>query len=441
MLPVFTTYFNSEQYGLIDITNTLVLLLVPIISLNITEGVFRFLIGKKNIKEKKILVSSCNLIILFSIVVYLFIIPLFLNNTKLEEYSIFISFILIVELIFLYLNNIARGTNSILLFSLMGILRAFSFGLFGIILVVVYHYSLNGYFSAIIISYIFPIIILLFRLNKIIIDVKFNTKVLKKVILYTLPLIPNMLSWWIMNLSDRLIIISILGYSSAGIYAVAYKFPNLFKMIYTIFNKAWQISAVENFNKEDNIKYYSKIFEYLSIITIFFGITFSFILKKIVFIMTGSEFHVSWNYIPFLIMGIIFSIFSSFYGSNYVASKKTLGAFITSFFGAIVNLFINFILIPIIGIQAASFSTMVAFFTMWMLRVINTKKILPLKVSWAKLSSNIIMVFISLLANYINNYSFIIQLITLNIFVILNRKNLVNIFKKIISIIKNYKNK
>ena len=55
---------------------------------------------------------------------------------------------------------------------------------------------------------------------------------------YSLPLIPNKISWTIINLSDRLVIINTIGSSAAGLYAVAYKFPTLMDTVYGFFYQA-----------------------------------------------------------------------------------------------------------------------------------------------------------------------------------------------------------
>ena len=65
----------------------------------------------------------------------------------------------------------------------------------------------------------------------------------RELLQYSLPLIPNGVSWWIVNAADRMIIAALLGVTANGIYAVAYKFPQIFTAIYSFFGLSWTESA------------------------------------------------------------------------------------------------------------------------------------------------------------------------------------------------------
>ena len=53
---------------------------------------------------------------------------------------------------------------------------------------------------------------------------------------YSIPLVPNGISWWIVNVSDRTIITAIIGTAANGIYAVSNKFPTILSSLLGIFN-------------------------------------------------------------------------------------------------------------------------------------------------------------------------------------------------------------
>ncbi|WP_349393294.1 lipopolysaccharide biosynthesis protein, partial [Clostridium perfringens] len=76
---------------------------------------------------------------------------------------------------------------------------------------------------------------------------------------FSLPLIPNSISWWIINVSDRYMVKIFNGYSELGIYSVANKIPQILNSFYSIFFKAWQISSIKELDKEDTEEFYSNI--------------------------------------------------------------------------------------------------------------------------------------------------------------------------------------
>lgn len=76
----------------------------------------------------------------------------------------------------------------------------------------------------------------------------------------------------------------------------------------------------------------------------------------------------------------VFSSFSSFLGTNYIAMKETKGASKTSVIGATLNMILNLILVPIMGLNGAAFATALSFAVMWIMRIFDTKKFVIIKI-------------------------------------------------------------
>ena len=58
---------------------------------------------------------------------------------------------------------------------------------------------------------------------------------------------PNSISWWVSNSSDRYIMNIFRGLSELGIYSVSYKIPSIMATISGIMVSAWEMSAVDDF--------------------------------------------------------------------------------------------------------------------------------------------------------------------------------------------------
>jgi len=440
LLPIFTRVLTKDDYGKIDFFSTTVSLLTIFLSIEIAAAVFRFSTDEKE-KNKKIL-SSSYLIIAFSGILLLILSPLFSKlSTFFSEIKYYLLFSIILGITTAINKNYLRAKEKMLIFATSDIINTFSFATFGIILVAILRNGVKGYLQAYLIAQLITNIYL-FTAGKLYREISFKEisfKNLKEMIKYSAPLVPNDLSWWIMNVSDRYLLIYFLGFAASGIYAVSYKFMALISVLNGIFYQAWQVSAVKQYEKEDRDQFYSNVFYHLSTTLIAVLLVFSVIMKPFVSIMVGSEFEKAWVYLPFLLLGALFSAFSSFYGIGYIASKESKGAFTTSVYGALTNLGINILFIPIIGIQAAAISTMVAFLTMWLLRIKQTKKYFTIKVNGKLLFLNILLVSTSLFANYIADFGIYIQLIAIIIFIFLNLKFIKSILKLADSYIKKLK--
>ena len=80
---------------------------------------------------------------------------------------------------------------------------------------------------------------------------------------YSIPLVPNMISWWVVDASDRTIVTSFLGIGMNGILSAATKFSNVISTLYSVFNLTWTESAAINIDSEDRDEFFSKILDFI----------------------------------------------------------------------------------------------------------------------------------------------------------------------------------
>ncbi|HCF37571.1 MAG TPA: hypothetical protein DER56_00610 [Thermosipho africanus] len=441
LLPIFTRVLDKVSYGKIDFFSTTVSLLTIFLSFEIAAAVFRFAAESNLEKNKKILTSAY--MVVFFLVIFLLLLSSLLE--KINSFFLQIKYYLVFSIAFSILSainkNYLRAKERMLVYATSDIINTLSFATFGILFVAVYKKDVIGYIQAYLLAQLITNIYLI-TAGKLYREISFkyaSKSTLKEMIKYSLPFVPNDLSWWIMNVSDRYLLIYFLGFAASGLYAVSYKFMALLSVLNGIFYQAWQISAVKQYDKDDRDKFYSTVFNYLSLSLIMILLLFSMVMKPFVSIMVGNEFEKAWIFLPFLMLGALFSSFSSFYGVGYIASKESKGAFTTSIYGALTNIGINIAFIPMIGVQAAAISTMAAFLVMWLLRLSQTRRYFKLKVNWKVLNINILLVALSLFSNYIESYGIYIQVLSIVFFIYFNFEHIRNIFYTIFSYLKSKK--
>ena len=200
-------------------------------------------------------------------------------------------------------------------------------------------------------------------------------KMFKGMLKYSMPMIPNSLSWWVSNSSDKYMLNYMSGTSSVGVYSIAYKIPSLLSTINTIFMSAWQISAVDDFGSTQSANFFSNIYKSLTsmdAIVVSALIAFSKIIAKVLY---AKDFYVAWKYAVILCFAFYFSSLSSFLGSIYTTSKKTNALFCTSVIGAVLNIVVNLALIPVYGAFGAAIATLVSYFVVWIIRFFHVDHI------------------------------------------------------------------
>ena len=419
LLPLYTTYLTTSEYGLVDLLNTYIILLVPIVTLQLELATFRYLIDcRNNNEQKKVIISNCYSIVLnicFIITVIFLILILFIKI----DHSIYFLLMMLSIISSNMLLQTCRGLGDNKSYSIGCALIAFINTIVNVILLMIFHFGIYSIFISTIISNFSGSIILFFR-NKIYkyFDFKLITKDMKKeLISYSLPLVPNGLMWWIIDTSDRTIISFILGVSANGIYSVSNKFSNIINSFYTIFNMSWTESVSMYIDDKDG-------FLTTSFNTIF-NLVCSFCLCLIngmflIFpILINSKYEKAYKYIPILIISSIFNMLSANLSAIYIAKKETKKIAYTTIIASILNITINLVLINNIGLYAAAISTLISFAILFVLRYIGTKKYVDIKLNKNKSLMFIVLFIVSFIVYKINNYIFNILMFILTIIIVL----------------------
>lgn len=385
LLPVYTAVLSNEEYGVVDLLNTLTSLLLPIATLQIEQGIFRYLLDCRKNKEKQTtLITTVSKFILVQsaicILIFLCASP-FIHN----EYKYFLMANLLMGILSSISLQICRGLGDNKTYAVGSFITGALTVILNVIFIVVFKWGAYGMLIATAISNLLCAIYVFVK-KKIYkyIDIKQNDKkLLKDIIKYSVPLIPNMISWWIVSASDRTIISAVIGVAQNGIYSAANKFSGIFSTLYSVFNLTWTESASININSEDRDEFFSKIFDF---IVRFFGslcLGTIAIMPFVFEILVNEKFAESYYQIPILILGSVFNILVSFLGSVYVAKKLTKEIAKTSIIAAIINIVVNIALINQIGLYAASISTVIAYFAMFIYRWIDVKKYVSIKTNKA----------------------------------------------------------
>ena len=198
-------------------------------------------------------------------------------------------------------------------------------------------------------------------------------------LIYAIPLIPNSIFWWMMQSANRYIITYMLSPSDNGLYAVANKIPTLITTISGIFFQAWQISSVEESTSKQKTQFYTNVFEALSMLLTIATSFILVVLQPLYKVLTEETYHIGWTCTPYLLCAMVYSCYASFLGTNYVAMKKTNGVFLTTVLGAVINVGLNILLIPYMGLEGTALATLVAFFVTWVTRIAGTKHFVNIK--------------------------------------------------------------
>ncbi|MDO5393743.1 MAG: oligosaccharide flippase family protein, partial [Mycoplasmatota bacterium] len=370
LLPLYTGYLSTKQYGTVDLIQTYVRLLVPLITIELEMGVFRFLIDARGREKDTKEVMTNNFTILFLSLFLFSVVYLVVTQFVKIDYRFLILFDVFICTITGNLLQVARGFGKTLDYSIACIITGVTTVLLNILLIVFMGMRVPGMVISMAVANGFGALYLFIKLKmyKYFKRELVDKLLIKKMVKYSAPLVPNSLSWWIVSVSDRSIVSAILGTAANGIYAVSNKFPTLLSSIFAIFNMSWCESATLHIDSSDRDEFFSDICNTIVKLFTSLGVGLIACMPFVFPILINAKYDAAYIYIPILTLGVVFNVCVSLYSSIFFAKKMTKQVASTSVMGAITNIVVNVLLIKYIGLYAAAFSTMIAYFIMMVYR-------------------------------------------------------------------------
>lgn len=403
LVPLYTNILTTREYGTVDLIYTIGMVLVPLLTLNIGESIMRFALDKDADCDK--IMSTGITILIFGAIIGLLILPIANLFENVSDYSIYIylyTLTLAFSQIFLcYL----RGKEFLLKYSIGNIIQSLTIAIFNIIFLIGMKKGIEGYLMAYILANVCTGLYGFWagKVNLVIKKYSIDMELSKNMIKYSVVLIPNSFMWWIMNSSDRMMVSAMISVTANGVYAVAYKIPTLLSTITTIFNQAWSYSAIREDESEDKEEYNNRVYDNLVTIVIVVATGLLMIMKPFLSVYVGKEYYATWHYVPYLIVGFVFMTLGSFIATSYTVHKDSMGFLISGTVGAIINLILNFILIPMMGVSGAAFATCISYFGVFVYRIKDTQKYIKLRVFKRKQICGYVLLILSAMTCYLDN--------------------------------------
>lgn len=401
LVPFYTLWLSPEEYGNFDLLVTYISFFIPFATFQLEQAIFRFCMENKS--KSKEYYNNAILIVLFNILICNIIIYVLLR-----KYSYMIPFMLYFDSYALYNcgSEYLRGTNKLKLYSITNILTAIIIVILNIIFVYKLKLQNTGMLLSYGLAYMIGILYICFKEKLISKNLfkDYDKKVQIKMLKYSIPLIPNSISWWITHITDRTMIKLVLGSFYNGIYAVSCKIPTLVNLLFNVFNLSWQQTAIKTLKDKDKNEYYEQLYKKL----VKFLYTSAFCIIAVTPILfkffIAKDYYIGIYQVPIILNAIIFLSMAQFLGGIFLADMDTKSVGITTINAAIINFIINVLFINVIGLTAASISTFLSYLVLFIFRhrklskKLNGKKIVNKIVTY-----NIGYILITILIYLINN--------------------------------------
>ena len=387
LVPVYTSYLTTEEYGISDIIISTSSLISPFVALATPSAILRYTIENKEDKRPyqvslRILSVGLSILILALIIVHFIF--------GINAYYLFFIFLIVGTSLLSDINvSYARGLEKMKIVTLCGVGSSFISIICNILFIVVFRWGLFGFLIASAAGYTFNAIVVITNNRK---EHLFRgicserePKLRHDMLGFSVPLIFSGLSWWVISSSDRYFVSGLCGTASNGVYSVAYKIPTILQALDNVFGQAWIFTLYDSYKTTEGKNYIARVYDVYSFV---FCLGCSFLIVVDIYLsklLYSNDFFAAWKYVPLLLISIVLSSASSLMGGFLSIYKKTKISMRISLLAATTNVVLNWVLIVILkDAMGAAIATLVTFFVSWVCNTIIGMKLSKVRIHWQK---------------------------------------------------------
>lgn len=365
MIPIYTHYLKPVDYGVYQLVGITLEVIGIVLSLGIADAVYRFYYDADEVKDPKTVISTACLgvpAISFVILGVLNLKSEYMASIILEGTDQWVFFTLAfgalwfnqqVDLVYTYLR-VTQSSAIYLVLSLAKLTMALSLNIY---FIVVLGWGVLGIFTSnLITAAFFSIITYPVLLKKV--GLTFSLTIARKMVRFSLPIIPANLASLAVNASDRYFIRAFLSIADAGIYSLGYRLGNaIFYLIRVPFMQIWGPRRYALHSGGAPAEIYAIIATYFAGLMIFSGLGISVFVQDVIKIISPQEYWGAARYVPPVALCYIIYAMDHHVAFGILIAKRTeYWTYVNLVMGAL-NLLLNFILISRYGIWGAVLAT------------------------------------------------------------------------------------
>ena len=156
------------------------------------------------------------------------------------------------------------------------------------------------------------------------------------------------------------------------------------------------------------------LFVALILAMVAFGIGLLLLAKPFLRVYVSEEYYTAWKYMPLLTVGCVYLTMASFMATSYTVHKDSFGYLFSGSFGAVFNILLNFILVPVIGVYGAALATCISYIAVFMFRVFHTRKYIKYDILYKEFILGSLLMILSAILMFADGVKgFLLQFIVL----------------------------
>ena len=386
LVPFYTNVLSTADYGIADVMQTTLLLLVPALTVNMGEAALRYGIDRSDKRRDifktglKFVCFACILVAIICGIGCIFVKP------PIKWYLFLFIFLFLTNCFYEFLILFFQGCEQTKIVVCGSIFSTVVLITGNILFLLVVKTGLNGYLLSQMLAFSFASVLMIMLGRKAVPeavglgsgkagdDGRDDKDFEKELVGYGIPMIAYSTGSWINNAADRYLVSFIKGVAVNGVYGVAYKIPAILTVFQRIFAQSWQMSAAKSYGDENSREFFSTMYKGYNTFMVVGCSFLILIVRPVAYFMFRKDFYTAWLYVPPLLISVVFGAMTGFLGSICLAYKDSKAMGWATGIGAALNIVLNLILIPVFSAMGAAVATAVSYFTMYFLAYFKVSK-------------------------------------------------------------------
>lgn len=378
LLPILTRYLTPDDYGIIASFSALVSFLAIFIGLSghgaVDANFFRLEKNRLGIYIINVLIILLSTTLLCMLLIFIF------SDTIESKLSISFEWQILAVIVafgqFVTLINLSLWVieQKPLQFGVYQFSQTILIATISIVLIVAYSYNWEGQLLGIVIgTLILSFISLMVLYRRGYIGLKIDKSYMKDFLKFGIPMVPHQFGTWLRSQGDKIIVMTLIGATSTGLFAVGYQIGIIMSVIISSLTKALYPILFRFLNKE-NLLFYEKkrivLFSYSLFLLIFIiTMVLLFIVDYLYLYFIGKNFQESVVLTKLIIVSFMFEGFYYCVVGYLFYFKETAKLAKITFSISILHLLLSILLVYFYGVVGAGYalimSGLIQFILIW----------------------------------------------------------------------------
>lgn len=376
LLPLYTSLLSTSDYGVFDLVTTLSSLLVTVGNCQLSQAIFRF--ATENRGDRGSVASVLTVVYAMSAALaaaYAVLAAVALRFVTMDYAWVLLPSVLL-NIALQVLLYTARGLGDNVAYALAGFASASATVALNVVLLAVFDMGLGGMFASYLVGPCVGCAVVLVRDRpwRYVRPSLWDAALAKKMVRYSLPLVPNELSWWVLHSADRVVVTAALGAAANGLLSVANKFSAIYSTVFSVFNSAWTEQVVLHYRDPDGKDF---VRDTSNVAVRFFSGVLLVAMSLIPFVwpvMVDQSYDGAYTLCPLYMVAAFANLFTGLVSPIYLVNNESGKVMQATLVAAVVNVGLLLVLIPPMGPYAAPVSTIAGYGLTAVMRVADVER-------------------------------------------------------------------